>query len=103
MSKKEMFDALHPDPTKQGTRVTKATYEAYRDALLEVIPFTAEGIEYGALSTAVQPYLSAELLANTSPGWWVTSVKLDLEARGLIERVNTKGRQRVRRTEVCDA
>ena len=98
MSKKEMFEALHPDPEKQGTRVTKATYEAYKEALLKVIPASEEGIEFGALRKAVVPHLDAELVENTSPGWWSTTVKLDLEARGLIERIEGKGRQRVRRT-----
>ena len=97
MSKAEMFEALHPDPEKQGTRVTKSTYEAYKEALLKVIPASDEGIEFGALRKAVVPHLDAELLENTSPGWWSTTVKLDLEARGIIERVKTKDRQRVRR------
>ena len=96
MSKPEMFKAQHPDPEKQGATVTKSTYDAYKAALLKVIPSSEEGIEYGALSKAVQPHISAELLESTSPGWWVTTVKLDLEARGVIERVKTKGRQRVR-------
>ena len=95
--KVEMFEALHPDPAKQGTRVTKSTYDAYKAALLAVIPATEDGIEYGALSKAVVPHLSPELVEKTSQGWWVTSVKLDLEARGMIERVPTKGKQRVRR------
>ena len=96
MSKPEMFKAQHPDPEKQGATVTKSTYDADKAALLKVIPSSEEGIEYGALSKAVQPHISAELLESTSPGWWVTTVKLDLEARGVIERVKTKGRQRVR-------
>lgn len=99
MSEKEMFEALHPDPEKQGARVTKATYDAYRAALLQVIPRDEDGIEYGKLSKAVVPYLTQEVVDNTSPGWWVTTVKLDLEARGMIERVPGKGRQRVRRVE----
>lgn len=98
MSQVEMMEALHPDPNKQGTRVTKATYEVYRDALLKVIPDTPEGIEFMALSKAVQPHVPDSVLEKTSAGWWTTAVKLDLEARGLIERVNVKGRQRVRRT-----
>ena len=98
MSKPEMFEALHPDPTKNGVRVTKATYDAYREALLKVIPADEEGIEYGALADAVSPYVPQEIYTTTSPGWWVTSVKLDLEARGLIERVPQKrGKQRVRK------
>ena len=98
MSQVEMIEALHPDPSKQGTRVTKATYEVYRAALLKVIPDTPEGIEFMALSKAVQPHVPDDVLESTSAGWWTTTVKLDLEARGLIERVNVRGRQRVRRT-----
>lgn len=97
MSKPEMFQALHPDPAKNGTRVTKSTYEAYRDALLKVIPASDEGIAFMALSKAVTPHIAPDLLESTSPGWWTTTVKLDLEARGLIERVPGKGKQRVRR------
>ncbi|MEM7125840.1 MAG: hypothetical protein AAF702_05915 [Chloroflexota bacterium] len=97
MSKTEMFQALHPDPEKQGTRVTKKTYEIYRDALLKVIPESQEGIEFALLSKAVVPYLSSNILDQTSPGWWTTTVKLDLEARGMIERVPGRGRQKVRR------
>lgn len=93
-----MFQALHPDPDKQGPRVTRATYEAYRKALLEVIPDSEEGIEFSALSKAVQPHVDKAILETSSAGWWATTVKLDLEARKLIERVPEKGRQRVRRT-----
>ena len=98
MSKSEMFEAMHPDPEKHGTRVTKDTYDAYKEALLRVIPNSADGIEFGALRNAVVPYLSQELVESTSPGWWTTTVKLDLEARGIIERVSVTGRQRVRKT-----
>jgi hypothetical protein len=98
MNKPEMMEALHPDPTKQGTRVTKATYEAYKTAVLQLIPATKEGIFFADLTKAVEPHLPQALLDTTSPGWWVTTVKLDLEARGLIERVPGKGKQRLRRT-----
>ena len=98
MSKPEMFKALHPDPTKQGTSVTKATYEVYKDALMKVIPKSKEGIAFSELSKAVQPHVPEDVLENTSAGWWTTTVKLDLEARGMIERVDTKGRQRIRQT-----
>ena len=96
MIQKEMFQALHPDPTKNGTRVTKANYDAYRAALLKVIPNSKEGIYFADLSKAAEAHISQEMLNNTSPGWWTTTVKLDLEARGLIERIEGKGKQRVR-------
>jgi len=95
----EMFQALHPDPTKQGTRVTKRYYDAYREALLKVIPTTEEGIFFADLPKAVDPLVPTDIAENTSTGWWTTTVKLDLEARGLIERVAGKGKQRVRRVK----
>ncbi len=76
--------------------MTKATYEAYRAALLQVIPAAEAGIPFADLSQAVTPHLAQELLDTTSPGWWVTTVKLDLEARGVIERIPGAGKQRVR-------
>lgn len=93
---KEMIEALHPDPNKQGTRVTKATYEVYKEALLKVIPSSQDGIEFMSLSKAITPHVPEEILENTSAGWWTTVLKLDLEARGMIERIEGKGRQRVR-------
>ena len=93
----EMFQALHPDPTKQGTRVTKQYYDAYRQALLQVIPTSEDGIFFADLPKAVDPLIEPAIAENTSTGWWTTTVKLDLEARGLIERVAGKGKQRVRR------
>lgn len=98
MSQAEMFQALHPDPNKQGTRVTKSTYEADKNALLKVIPSNKEGIAFMDLSKAVIPQLSKELNETTSQGWWATTVKLDLEARGLIERFNHQGKQHLRKT-----
>lgn len=97
MSKPEMMEALHPDPTKNGTRVTKSTFEAYRAAMLKVVPTTEEGVPFTGLSDAVAEHVDPELLETTSAGWWTTVVKLDLEARGVIERIPGKGRQRVRR------
>ena len=95
--KKEMFDALHPDPDKQGTRVTKSTYDAYRAAVLAVVPATAEGTPFSGLAQEVEPHISEELRTSTSPIWWVMTVILDLEARNLLERIKVKGKRYVRR------
>lgn len=98
MSDQEMMVALHPDPAKQGTRVTKATYDSYRAALLKVIPADTDGVSFTALPELILPHLPAGLSESTSPGWWTTTVKLDLEARGLIERVPGSKPQKLRRT-----
>jgi hypothetical protein len=97
MGDTEMYEAQHPDPTKKGGRVTKATYDAYRDAAMQMIPADETGIELQPLIDGIVAILPPEVRENSSPGWWMMCVKLDLEARGVIERVPGKGKQRVRR------
>lgn len=97
-SKPEMFQALHPDPEKKGMRVTKETFNTYKEAILQVVPTDEEGIELWAIPEAIEPHIPAQLLTETSAMWWTMTVKLDLEARGVIERVPVKkGKQRVRK------
>lgn len=95
---RDTVQALHPDPAKQGPRVDREAYEAYRAALLEVIPADADGVPFGELARRIAPLVPEAVRERTSPGWWATTVKLDLEARGLIERIEGRGKQRVRRT-----
>ena len=71
-----------------------------KSALLEVIPAEPGAIAFGELRDAVRPHLPTEVFEGASVGWFVTSVKLDLEARGLIERVPGSGPQRLRRSEI---
>lgn len=94
----EMFDALHPDPTKSGTRLNAARYRLVRDALLEVIPAEPPGVAFSELADLVRPLLAGTAFGDASVGWHVTTVKLDLEARGRVERLPGKGRQRVIRS-----
>ncbi len=74
-----------------------AKYEAMKAALLAVVPAAEAGILFQDLVDAVRPHLPAELFANASVSWYVTTIKLDLEARGLIERVPGARPQRLRR------
>ena len=90
-----MIEALNPDPRKQGTRVDATRYRLVRDALLQVIPGAAPGIAFSALGEAVRPLLSGTAFGEASVMWHVTTVKLDLEARGLVERLPGRGPQRV--------
>lgn len=95
----EMIDALHPDPAKQSTRMQAARYHAMRTALLAVIPAEAPGVRFTELAERVRPLLG-DALGDGSIQWTVTTVKLDLEARGLIERVSGRGPQRLVRCAV---
>ncbi len=91
------FQTIHPEAGKQGTKIDVAKYEAMKAALLAVVPATGDGVRFMDLGEAVEPHLPAELFANASISWYVVTVKLDLEARGLIERVPGARPQRVRR------
>ncbi len=97
MANEPMTEALHPDPAKQGTQVRRAAYNAYRKALLKLIPKNKQGVEFRQLAEGIEELLPAKIAASTKAMWWVTTVKLDLEARGLIERVPDSSPQRLRR------
>jgi hypothetical protein len=84
---------------KGGTRVSAEKYEIIRKAILKAVPKTKAGIAFGDLPKAVEKHLGrADRAKIGSIPWYVTTVKLDLEARGLIERVPEAKPQRLRRT-----
>lgn len=97
MSKQEMMETLHPFG-KNGTRVNRPTYEAFRRAILEAVPRTTSGVAFKDLPRLVEERLDDEYRdRQISCSWWTTTVKLDLEARGLIERIEGVSPQRLRR------
>ncbi len=87
----EKILTLHPQ-NKQGVNIDRGKYDEIRGAILEAIGEN-EGITFGELTTAV-----GEKCPNFdgSIGWYTTSVKLDLEARGLIERIPKLSPQQLR-------
>lgn len=93
---REMVEALHP-LGKGPTRVNREDYEAYRRALLRVIPRAKGGVAFMRLPGLVEEILAQDVRGRTRTKWWVTTVKLDLEARGLIERVPGVSPQHLRR------
>jgi len=76
--------AQHPDPDKQGVRIARGKYEAVQRAIEEALE--REGtLTFTELRAAVEEALGDGF--DGSPGWYYATVKLDLEARGVIERV----------------
>lgn len=80
----ETIMTLHPDPTKQGVNIDKDKYDVMREAILECIGTRGE-MPFKELADGVTEYLDGKF--DGSVGWYVTTVKLDLEARSVIERV----------------
>ncbi|MCA9952455.1 MAG: hypothetical protein KDE48_22550 [Anaerolineales bacterium] len=92
----EKIMTLHPEG-KQGVNISKAKYDQIKGAVLSVL--TAEGeVRFKDLPAAVDKALEGEF--DGSIGWYTTSVKLDLEARGLIERIPKSSPQLLRLASV---
>ena len=96
--KEEKIQLLHPDPEKEAPRINTWKYELVKTTILNVVPFDEGGSAFKTLFDQVTEQLSPEELENLgSVGWYTTTVKLDLEARGFIERVPGSKPQRLRR------
>jgi hypothetical protein len=89
----------NPGTDKKPPRIDAARYEAMKAAILAVIPCDAEGVTFASLPKLVGPRLPGDVFAGASIPWYVATVKLDLEARGLIERLPGKPPQRLRRID----
>ena len=82
----------NPDPSKKMPRIAKDIYAIAPEAVHAIVPKQAPGItlnDYlaqmaGRLPKA--PGWDSSLSAN----WLAMAIKLDLEARGKLKRVNTK-------------
>jgi len=78
----------NPDPDKQPTRIARWKYDLVRGAILAALCSAADGLAYRGLVAEVRSEIGAEELQRLgSASWYTTVVKLDLEAKGEIERV----------------
>ncbi len=84
--KAEMIQTLHPLPGKTNKRISLAKYNDIRENLLAVL----EGQEL--THTELMEALYARVKDHFEGGvqWYGETVKLDLEARNMLERTKTK-------------
>lgn len=71
---------------KSGTNVTPEKYYAIREAMLEILPTEGKGLTLDEMVSLIQPRVPKELFPN-GVTWYTVSVKLDLEAKGLVKRL----------------
>ncbi|MCB0643410.1 MAG: hypothetical protein KDC44_17290 [Phaeodactylibacter sp.] len=79
----ERILTLHPQG-KKGVNILLRRYELIKDYILETLA------EKGAMTFEALSDQAVEALSSTFDGkvlWYIVSVKLDLEARNIIERV----------------
>ena len=89
---KDTIRTLHPEK-KQGVKISREKYEIIRKAILSALQKQNE-ITFMNLSRAVEKEVNGNFEGSVT--WYVTTVKLDLEARGLIKRVPNSRPQLVR-------
>lgn len=87
---------LHPQG-KAGVNIDRLKYDTVRSAILGALE-RRPGLPFWDLVEAVRDQISAEF--DGSIEWYTTTVKLDLEARGEIERVPKSSPQRLHLTAI---
>ena len=80
---KDMIRTLHPEK-KQAVNISKEKYELIRKAILSTLRAQRE-MSFMNLSRAVEKEMNGNFEGSVT--WYVTTVKLDLEARGQVKRV----------------
>lgn len=71
--------------------VDKAKYTAMKDAILATLPKAAPGMTAKEAKDAALGLLPRDLFpGGATSGWWLKCVQLDLEAKGMVIRENTK-------------
>lgn len=78
----------HPGQVKL---VDADMYKAMKRALLNAIPRTSPGLTVAEIEWRAFAHLPKTLFpGGAKSGWWAKTVQLDLEARGILLRENTK-------------
>src|SRR5262245_55492869 len=87
----------HPDAKKKMPRMPKEQYALATKAALAVLPKTPPGITLGEFLDGTVARLQKDRRwdASRSPSWYAMAIKLDLEARGELRRVDRKSPQRL--------
>ena len=92
MSSEERIVTLHPVEGKSGVNITRQKYDLIREAIIYAL--NQEGqLTFQELRSAVEVRLEGHFEGST--GWYFTTIKLDLEARGIVVRVGSGSPQRL--------
>jgi len=101
MAADDRIELRHPDPGKRNARIAPDVYSVARRTVLAVVPAAEPGITLDDYLAAMKARLpkARGWDRSLSPGWYAMAMKLDLEARGELKRVNRKPPQRLVRTQ----
>jgi len=80
----DTIHARHPDPNKQGSNISKAKYAQMRAAIESALSKHDE-LTFIELTSSVRNELGTSF--DGSVEWYLVTVKLDMEAEGILERI----------------
>ncbi len=83
----DKIQCLHPQG-KQGVRIDRSRYNPIREAILAVLK-TDGPCKFMQLAKRVEARLGDSFPGSIA--WYTITVKLDLEARGAVERIRQGG------------
>lgn len=90
MSRK-MIEVENVNTPGVTSRVNAEKYEPMRAAFLKCLQSGPPGHTQAELMEAVKSHLPEALFpGGKTSGWWMKTVQLDLEAKGLVTRSTTK-------------
>ena len=90
----DQVTTLHPHPGKAGVSISRQKYDTIRQAIVDSTHAAGGEITFGRLTDVVTQRLQGSF--DGSVPWYVVTVKLDLEARGVLARVPGASPQRLR-------
>jgi len=87
MPKHEMIAIENVNTPGRMSNVDAEKYRAMRKVMLTTLPKRRPGLTQSQMIAAVRRHLPQSLWPGGAKSlWWVKTVQLDLEAKGLVER-----------------
>lgn len=88
---REKIDVENVNTPGKIARVDKAKYLAMKAAMLATLPTSPPGMTAKESKEAAKLHLPEDLFpGGATSGWWQKTVQLDLEAKGVVIREDTK-------------
>ncbi len=84
-TKDDRVKMFNPNTGRQDGTIARDMFEPVRNAILRALQ-ELESVPFSELSTEVERRTPAEMWEESSLGWYTTTVKLHLEATGMLER-----------------
>jgi hypothetical protein len=100
MNTDDRIQLRNPDPSKKTASIPDDVYAVARTTVLAIVPAVEPGITLNAYLEAMAKELPKVKGwdRSLSASWYAMAMKLDLEARGELKRINAKSPQRLIRT-----